>query len=490
MTSSLPFAIAMLVVGSAASFVAAANGAVSQVPPTSTRLTWTPATIETTEGDRVRVAGERGRLVVDERWGEPAGRTIVLQLVRLRATTSAPGPPTVYLAGGPGGSGIASLTGDRFPLFQALRSVGDVIAIDQRGVRSEPFPVCREPFRLPFDRPAQLDAWLPVYRDMSARCAARWREAGIDIAAYNTTESAGDLAALGRELGTSLNLLGISYGTHLALETLRRYPALVHRAVLAGVEGPDDTLKLPGRLDAHLRRVAAVIAADPVASTVVPDLIGSFTKLLGRLAPGVSVTVPGPGGQATVTVGPADLQMATFEMTSRRSALEQFPLRLSRLVGGDLRPLGQWAVSRRQQPGIQVLSMVADCTSGASPARLARIARESPASLMADSVNWPFMGVCEAWGADDAGDEYRTPVRSSVPTLFISGSIDGRTPEENAIDAASGFLNASMLRLDPAGHDDDLLIAVPEIGQAIVAFLQGRAGTSQRLSLPPLRFAR
>ena len=38
------------------------------------------------------------------------------------------------IAGGPGGSGISTARGSRFPLFMAMREFGDVIAFDQRGV--------------------------------------------------------------------------------------------------------------------------------------------------------------------------------------------------------------------------------------------------------------------------------------------------------------------------------------------------------------------
>lgn len=121
---------------------------------------------------------------------------------------------------------------------------------------------------------------------------------------------------------------GISYGTHLAAATLRAYPDVVARAVLAGVEGPDDTLKLPAHLDDHLRRVAGVIAADPSAHELVPDLLAAFDTIKKRLEASVTVQV---------------------------------------------------------QAGTLVMAMVADCASGASPARLERIAKEAAASRMGQS---------------------------------------------------------------------------------------------------------
>jgi hypothetical protein len=79
------------------------------------------------------VDAERGFLEVPEDRRDPRSRRIRLGYVRFASTAARPGPPIVYLAGGPGGAGTDAATGPRFPLFMALREVADVIAFDQRG---------------------------------------------------------------------------------------------------------------------------------------------------------------------------------------------------------------------------------------------------------------------------------------------------------------------------------------------------------------------
>ena len=65
---------------------------------------------------------------------------------------------------------------------------------------------------------------------------------------------AGDLNDLRLALGIDkLILVGIGYGAHLALETIRRYPDVIHSAVLVGTEGPNHTFKLPSTYDAQLK---------------------------------------------------------------------------------------------------------------------------------------------------------------------------------------------------------------------------------------------
>src|SRR4030095_12867830 len=92
-----------------------------------------------------KVDAELGHLFVPENRRNPNGRLIELAFVRFRSTASNPGPPVVYLAGGPGGSGVAAARGSRFPLFFAMRQIRDVIAIDQRGTGlSKPNLNCQE----------------------------------------------------------------------------------------------------------------------------------------------------------------------------------------------------------------------------------------------------------------------------------------------------------------------------------------------------------
>src|SRR5262245_9809561 len=90
-----------------------------------------PHDFRTGNGDKLNA--ELGRLVVPENRTKPESRPIQLVFVRFKSTAENPGLPIVYLAGGPGGSGIEIARGARYPVFDAMRAVGDVIALDQRG---------------------------------------------------------------------------------------------------------------------------------------------------------------------------------------------------------------------------------------------------------------------------------------------------------------------------------------------------------------------
>jgi hypothetical protein len=59
-------------------------------------------------GDGQKVEAELGRLVVPENRRDLQAGEIELAFVRFKSTAARPGPPVVYLAGGPGGSGIGT----------------------------------------------------------------------------------------------------------------------------------------------------------------------------------------------------------------------------------------------------------------------------------------------------------------------------------------------------------------------------------------------
>src|SRR4026208_2353011 len=126
----------------------AAFPAVAQ--PKAGTLKIKPYTFENFRAEKVDA--EFGTLLVPENRSNPDTNLIELAFVRFKSTAKSPGSPIVYLAGGPGGSGIGAATGSRFPLFMALREVGDVIAFDQRGTGySKPNLGCFERLALPLD---------------------------------------------------------------------------------------------------------------------------------------------------------------------------------------------------------------------------------------------------------------------------------------------------------------------------------------------------
>lgn len=455
-------------------------------------LTIEPYVFETATGQKVEA--ELGRLVVPENRSDPRSNLIEVAFVRFKSTAKTPGPPIVYLAGGPGGSGIASARGSRFPLFMALREIGDVIAFDQRGTgMAKPNLECSHTYSAPLDKPADREEILRLYKEASRACAQYWREQGVDLAAYNTNESADDLEALRQALGAEkISLWGISYGTHLALATIRRHAEHIHRAILAGVEGPDHTLKLPSNIQRQLERIARRVRADAKLSKQIPDLLGLMKAVLERLESApvtVEVTDPESKQKVKVTVGKFDLQVITAQGLGSMESMRRYPAAYYAMSQGDFSFLAEAALELRRGRIFSAMSHAMDCASGVSEERWARIKREEKETLLGRLIDFPFPEVCEAWAVPDLGATFRAPVRADVPVLFISGTLDARTPVSNADQVRSGFSNHVHLIVEGAAHSDPLFLSSPKIKGVMLEFLKGVRVSTTRITLPRVEFA-
>jgi pimeloyl-ACP methyl ester carboxylesterase len=445
-----------------------------------------PFILETEKGGR-RIAAELGHVSVPVRHARPDGPAWDLAFVRLPATTERPGPPTVLLAGGPGGSAIQYLRyeDDTWPgwpdFWSGLRSLGDVIALDQRGTGwSHPVPEAIERWDLPLDEQGDPETFHQVAAQRCTALRELWVDYGVDIGAYTTEESADDVDLLRQALGAEqIRLIGHSYGSHLGLSIIRRHGPSIDRAVLGIVEGPDHTHKLPSRVQAALVTLADMAAAASELRGRVPDLVGLAADLLQRLARRPErVEVAG----AVVTVGPYDLQRAISDCMGDHASQAALPARLLRMASGDLGWLGEVTLERRRDWLSSVMYWHTDAASGASPERRRRIAEEAPRTLLGDVINHPFPRIETAWGSPDLGEAFRSQITSSVPVQFQSGALDGRTPPANVDDLIGGFSCSGHLVVDGIAHDEGF--AVPEVRLTLLRFLGGADPVTIRAAAP------
>jgi pimeloyl-ACP methyl ester carboxylesterase len=471
-----------LVPPAAAGETRAAGPDAAPAPP---RLTVEPYEVRTADGRQV--AAELARFGVPEDRRRSAGPQVELAFVRLRSTAAHPGPPIVYLAGGPGGSGIAATEGSRLELLLGLRALADVIAFDQRGTGlARPELNCSESWTLPLDRPLDRAAMMAAAREHSRACAEELRGQKIDLGAYNTNESADDLEDLRRALGVPrVSLLGVSYGTHLALAILRRHPGSISRAVLAGVEGPDQMLRRPSGVQRLLERAGALGRRESPAA---PDLVPALSRLLaqlGRQPVTVEVEVPLALRRARVTVGREDLAWMIDQQLNSRTGIAALPGLVASMQRGDFTALAAFAERARRGWLGTAMPYAMQCASGASAPRLARIREEEAHTTLGAELDFPFPGICAAWGVPDLGAAFRAPVRSDVPVLLISGTLDARTPPENAREVRRDLTHAAELVVEGGGHGDDLLLASPEIARRVERFLRGEPVADSVVALPP-----
>lgn len=433
--------------------------------------------------DGSSIAAEVATLTVPS-WNAVAGSApFQLAVVRLRSTSDTPGDPIVFLAGGPGNSGTAFAGSTAVRL---LRTVGDVVLFDQRGTgRSMPRPVCRsssppDPAIAYLDERAATAGVVAWARD----CAAEWKEKGVDVRAFTTEESADDVESLRRALGVPrLNLVGFSYGTHLMFSVLRRHGAHVGRAVFIGTEGPADTWKYPETLDLQLLKLSHLATGSDA-------MVRSLDRVMRRLDEEpltVPVHLKDGDPPIDVKVSRFGLERILVQDLGDANDFVLFPAMLQMLERGDASLLARYVEKRYRgmMNGMPLMSLAMDCASGASPERLAAIRRQASTSRF-PRVNWPYPDVCASLGVGDLGEELRSTVASTVPALFVSGSLDPQTPPYQAERARWGFTDSAHVIVTHAGHED--LDSNREVGLLIADFLRGAAVKSTTLELPRPKF--
>ena len=154
---------------------------------------------------------------------DPDGRRIELAIAWVPSTAKSPAAdPVVFLAGGPGQSALEAFP-MLAPAFREMLRQRHVILVDQRGTGGSH----------PLDCPQAIGTRRigGARRERPGSRARAWRGdawpncADADPRFYTTTDYVADLEAVRRRCAVErVNLVGVSYGTRVALEYLRRHP--------------------------------------------------------------------------------------------------------------------------------------------------------------------------------------------------------------------------------------------------------------------------
>ncbi|MEL6791048.1 MAG: alpha/beta hydrolase [Pseudomonadota bacterium] len=458
------------------------NAAATPQMPTETPLVFAA-------NDGRTVDAFAGTFTVPENRQKKDSPLLTLHYVRFPAIGDQGQPPIVYLAGGPGGSGINAAKGPRFDLFMALRTHGDVIAFDQRGTgKSDQTKLCTAPQTIAGNRVVPTADLVAAYREAALHCFDWWQGQGIDPYGYTTVENARDLAALRRHLGAEkISLWGISYGTHLALAAMKIMPRKIHKAVLASVEGLDQTVKLPARTDAYFDRLQRAINKHPTLSVDYPDLVAMIRRVQ-RSADDNPQMVQVPqrtGGTTDLLVTGDTFRMVTGFMVSdppRALAL----LSIYRAAdSGDYGPLiGLMARFYQGEEAIQfrTMSLAMDVASGVSNRRMHRVNAQAKDAIVGSMLNFPMPQLRGAIPDLDLGRGFRRSPRNRIPTLVLSGTLDGRTYPAGHREATDRLRNRTIVTVENAGHN--LFMVSPEVTAVISGFLAGKETLPSTITIP------
>lgn len=445
-----------------------------------------------TAGNGEHIKAEMCRLAVPENRSKTDSRVIELSFVRLIARAGQAGAPLIFLHGGPGGSASQQAASPAvLTLWSAFLDNRDVILLDQRGCGTSTPKLQFSPDASPAALFGDRETALRNITSAVSSAVEHFRGRGVDLEGYTTTESADDLNDLRKALGVEkINLLGFSYGTHLAQATIRRHGKHLENVVLCGTEGLDMTHKFPLDMDTQFKKLSLMAVQDPEVARYVPDLYELTRRVLDKLdkKPMVVEVFDGnSGNKVPVKVGKFGLQLILRFDVGDATDVIAFPRLLYSIDQGDPSLL-RWFVQKRMNMlrEVNLVTWVMDGASGASPYRWQRIKAESKLSIFGDVMNFPYPSISEAVGNIDLGAAFREPLVSNVRTLFLSGTLDWNTPPYQAEQVRWGFANGTHLIVDNAGHEQ--ILPQPKIQDAVRRFINGEDVSNVTVNLPPLRF--
>ena len=455
-------------------------------------LSLEPYTFRTFDGSAH--AAELGKLWVRENRGSSSDRLIEIAFIRIKSSAQKPRSPVVFLPGGPG---IPATGMGRVPvyyqLFEKLQAISDVVLVDQRGIgMSSPNTGC------PAGSPPAPDAFATESGFRGAliararACADYWRAKGVELASYSTAASADDLEDLRRALGAEkLSLIAHSYGTSLALETVRRHGEHLERVVLAGVEGPDRSLQMPIVPDFALRRLSNWAATSPKLHGVFPDTYREFQKLLAqadREPLTVSIQNQGAKADVDVKVGAFFLRFAVKEMLPNGRKAGRIPGFVYALTRGDTSPLREMVqdLYGGLTSGFSAMQFAVSCSDGWSLARRELAVEQASHSVFGDA---PFVhldaGLCDSIKVPIGNNDSLLPIWSPVRILVVNGTLDSNTPDFQAGETLWGLPNGGSVLVENGFHET---LPAPEVQAVVAEFFSGADVRNRSIKFAPPEF--
>jgi len=364
--------------------------------------------------------------------------------------------PLFYLAGGPGGA--ASQAAPAFDLlYPHMADNFDIVLVDQRGTGGS------NPLSCDFADFGELANAVISVNIAPERLSECRNRLDADLRFYTTPIAMDDLDRVGAALGyDEINILGSSYGTRAALVYLRRHGNHVRALVLHGVAPM--RLKLPGQVatdaQAALDAVFASCAAVESCARAYPDLDSQLREVLARLGASpavVSVTDPASGEsldfEITRDIFAGGLRMLLYATPFA----SRIPLIIASAFDGQFDPfmasttLLVNAMGRSLYFGLY-LSVV--CTEDIPFLDVPESLASARQTFHGDALLRGHIAACENWPRGELPPGYSEPVRSSVPTLLISGDADPVTGPRWGEEAASHLSNSLHLIVPNAGHAD------------------------------------
>lgn len=337
--------------------------------------------------------------------------------------------------------------------FAALRADRDLLFVDQRGTGQSAALHCS--LYSPAEGAASLRDLFPA---AAVKRCERELQAHADLTQYGYLRFAHDLEKVRRALGYSaLNLSAGSYGTRAAVVYMRAYPKSVRTAYLGSVVPIDLAQPLPMAATAQstIKDLFKVCAADLKCNAAFPNFRVEFREIFAQLKAGVRVSIPGKSDRVPLDGG----RVAEWFRSKlyRPKGAAQLPWLVHQAHAGNWTPIVAGILSDSQAADSDLslgLLFAITCNEDVPFLDEKEIIGKTQGTFLGDYRVRQQQAACQSWPRTILPAGYRDPVRSSVPTMFVSGDADGATPVWFMEHVAPGFSAGVKIIARGQGHTE------------------------------------
>jgi pimeloyl-ACP methyl ester carboxylesterase len=386
------------------------------------------------------------------------GRKIDLYIIVLPALNKKfSQPPIFYFDGGPG---IAATKNASWFAEEnnPYRQNHDIVLIDIRGTgKSNPLHCLSLQ-----NRNDLLDGFTEMYPpEMVKKCFDSLSKIA-DLTQYSTTNIARDIDEVRNWLGyNKIHLYGLSYGTRLAQEYMRRYPSAIETVTL---QSPTSTgNKMPLYHAAYAQVTLEMLfndcAKDSLCNKNFPELKKEFNTLMrdGKAQAFSTTHLMADGKIKNISIPWYSFQTKIRTQMYDPGALRKIPFIIHQTYKGNWKPfLDMYPQQKKVNDFLaEGLYLCITCSED-----VPFIKKQESDNLTKNT----FMGkyriqqqqqACTNWVAGTIPSDFLTPVHSNLPVLIIAGGWDPVTPVSLAREIAVHLINSQLVIIPQMSHGFD-----------------------------------
>ena len=397
-----------------------------------------------------------GALEVYENRSAQSGRKITINVVVVPSLIDNPiEAPLFYFEGGPGVSSTdaASFFVDGVP----YRKNRDIVLVDMRGTGLSNPLHCNL-----LGDPLDLQNYLnEMYPDSAVVVCRRELEKIADLTQYTTPIAIEDFEDVRRWLGyETINVMGLSYGTRLALAYMRTYPEHIRSAVLIGPLPP--SVRVPSlHAPAGQRAMDLMISdceGDSACQGAYPNLRRDLRTLheeLSAAAAVATITHPVSGTDVTLKIrGDIFFEALRSKMYSAGGA-RNLPWIITRAARGDFGPFLESAIPETfDEPPFLAEGLYLSVTCAEDIPYIDTVAARqgSDGTFFGDYRVSQQTRAAGHWPRGSLPAGYLDPFTSEIPTLIVSGFRDPVTPPSFAEELKQSLPNGRVLTVPAMAH--------------------------------------